>query len=472
MSIPTTCDDVLRLIRRSKLVDESKLEAYLRKWDEVGGLPTEPRKVAGAFVRDGLLTYFQAEQVLLGKYRGFTLGKHRILERLGYGGMGQVFLCEHMFMRRRVAIKVLPPVKARDDIALARFYREARATAALDHPNIVRSHDVDQEGDLHFLVMEYVDGVSLTKLVKKFGPLDVARACDYARQAAIGLQHAHDCGLVHRDMKPGNLMVDRDGVVKILDLGLARFKDEVGDQAGHPSEEVLLGTVDYVAPEQTVNSKVDARADVYSLGCTLYYLLTGRPPFPEGADADKLHAHQRQTPTPVAQLRDVPAELSNLIERMLAKSPDDRPQACGAVAAALSPFCTEYVAPPSPRELPRLSPAAMGPAEPGRVPAAAGDSVSRESDRGSGSGSLSQFNLPISGTGSRSSQFLAGRRSRSGSLADTRVRADAREDTAISRPRVVPVDDSNPPLRWLILVAAASALGACLGIMAWSRFAG
>ncbi|MBX7105452.1 MAG: serine/threonine protein kinase [Gemmataceae bacterium] len=471
MAAPATNIDVVRLVRRSKLVDEAKLDAYLRRWDDAGGLPAEPKIMAGALVRDGLLTYFQAEQILLGKYRGFTLGKHRILERLGYGGMGQVFLCEHMFMRRRVAIKVLPPAKARDEVALARFYREARATAALDHPNIIRSHDVDHEGDLHFLVMEFVDGVSLTKLVKKFGPLDVSRACDYVRQAALGLQHAHDAGLVHRDMKPGNLMVDRDGTVKILDLGLARFKDESSEQ-GHATSDndMLLGTVDYVAPEQTVNNKVDARADIYALGGTLYFLLTGRPPFPEGSDNDKLHAHQSKVPPPLRELREVPGELSDLVARMLAKRPADRPQACGAVAAALAPFCTEVVLPPAPWELPRLSPAAMGPAEPGRVPAAA-QPFSVDLDPGSGSGSLSQFNLPASATGSRSSQHPEGRRSRA-SRGDTRPRADGREETVSSRTRIRPHEDPNPPLRWLVIVAAASALGACLGILLWSRITG
>jgi serine/threonine protein kinase len=466
MSAPATAEDVIRLIRRSKLVEEGRLDAYLRGWDRAGGMPEEPRRLAAAFIRDGLLTFFQAEQVLLGKYRGFTLGKYRILERLGHGGMGRVFLCEHLFMRRRVAIKVLPPARAKEQSSLARFYREARATAALDHPNIVRSHDVDQDGDLHFLVMEYVDGVSLKKLVRKAGPLSVARACDYVRQAAVGLQHAHDAGLVHRDMKPGNLMVDRDGLVKILDLGLAQFRDDAPEAAAGSDSDVMLGTVDYVAPEQTVSGRVDARADVYGLGATFYFLLTGRPPFPEGSDADKLLAHRNATARPLAEFCDVPVELSELVGRMLAKSPADRPQACGAVAAALRPFCADAVAPPSDDELPRLSPAARGSAEPGRIPVAARPGGPTGRGGPGSSGSLSQFNLPQSGSGSRSSYSY--RTKSAVGRGDTR----APDDTARTSRRTAADADQNPPMRWLVLVAAASALGACLGIMLWSRLAG
>ncbi|MCS7017446.1 MAG: serine/threonine protein kinase, partial [Gemmatales bacterium] len=196
----------------------------------------------------------------------FTIGKYKVLEKLGSGGMGQVFLCEHLLMRRRVAIKVLPTSKAQDPAGLERFYREARAIAAVDHPNLVRAYDIDQADNLHFLVMEYVDGVSLQELVKKVGPLPVLRACHYIYGAAVGLQHVHEIGLVHRDIKPGNILVDRNGLVKILDLGLARFFHDA-DELTKKYDENILGTADYLSPEQAIDSHtVDIRADIYSLG--------------------------------------------------------------------------------------------------------------------------------------------------------------------------------------------------------------
>src|SRR5262249_27217213 len=157
---------------------------------------------------------------------GFSIGKYKVLERIGLGGMGQVYLCEHERMRRRVAVKVLPTSSLKDPGALERFEREARAAALLDHPNIVRAFDLDQDGQLHFMVMEYVDGPTLYDLVRQNGPMDIGRACHYMRQAATGLQHAHEAGLIHRDIKPSNILVDRAGTVKLLDLGLARFEDD------------------------------------------------------------------------------------------------------------------------------------------------------------------------------------------------------------------------------------------------------
>src|SRR5947209_7034415 len=228
MPSPTNNDEFLDLVRRSKVVDEKRLAPYLERLRAAGPLPATPPMLAGLMVRDGILTHFQAEQFLLGKWRRFNIGKYKVLERLGSGGMGSVYLCEHTLMRRRVAVKVLPTAKAEDPAALERFYREARAVAALDHPNIVRAYDIDQDEKLHFLVMEHVDGASLQDIVKKSGPLDPLRAAHYVYQAALGLQHAHEsAGIVHRDVKPGNILVDRTGVVKVLDMGLAPvFHDE------------------------------------------------------------------------------------------------------------------------------------------------------------------------------------------------------------------------------------------------------
>jgi eukaryotic-like serine/threonine-protein kinase len=363
MPSPTTIDEFLELVRKSGVVDEKKLTTYLDKLRAAQPLPSTPAVLAGLLVRDGCLTQFQAEQFLQGKWRRFSLGKYKVLERLGAGGMGTVYLCEHKLMRRRVAVKVLPAAKAEDASSLERFYREARAVAALDHPNIVRAYDIDQDDKLHFLVMEHVDGSSLQDIVKKAGPMEVLRACHYIRQAALGLQHAHDtAGIVHRDIKPGNILVDRNGIVKILDMGLARFFHDEEDILTKKYDENVLGTADYLAPEQALDShSVDIRADIYSLGATFYFCLTGRTPFAEGTVAQKLIWHQTRQPKPIRQLRpEVPEGVVTIVERMMSKDPAQRPQTPLEVAEILVPWTQTPIPPPPEDEMPQLSPAAMG----------------------------------------------------------------------------------------------------------------
>jgi serine/threonine protein kinase len=358
MPAPTTPDELIDLIRKSQLLDDERLRAYIQKLRDTQTLPSEPHKLAALMVRDALLTYFQAEQLLQGKYKRFSLGKYKVLERLGSGGMGTVFLCEHKLMRRRVAVKVLPLQKVQDEASLKRFYREARAVAAVDHPNIVRAYDIDQDEHLHFIVMEWVDGTNLHDLVKKFGPLDPLRACHYIYGAAVGLQHAHEIGLLHRDIKPGNILIDRSGVVKILDLGLARLTHDTDDNLTRQNDENVLGTADYLAPEQALDSHtVDIRADIYSLGATFYYLLTGSPPFPEGSVAQKLIWHQNRMPRSIKSIRpEVPEEIVAIVERMMAKDPAQRFQTPAEVMAALAPWVATPIPPPAEREMPTLSP--------------------------------------------------------------------------------------------------------------------
>jgi serine/threonine protein kinase len=368
MPAPSSANEFVDLVRKSGVLDEKRLDAYVEQLRAAGNLPNEPSKLAGLFVRDGVLTNFQVEQFLLGKWRRFHIGKYKVLERLGSGGMGSVYLCEHRFMRRRVAVKVLPKQKAEDTSALERFYREARAVAALDHPNIVRAYDIDQDDQLHFLVMEYVEGASLQEIVKKRGRMDVARATHYIRQAAVGLQHAHENGLVHRDIKPGNLLIDRSGTVKVLDMGLARFFNDEEDNLTKRHDENVLGTADYLAPEQALDSHgVDIRADIYSLGATFYFLLSGSTPFSEGTVAQKLIWHQTRQPKPIRSLRtDVPEGLAAVIEKMMAKDPAQRYQVPGELVEALTPWTQNAIPPPPEDEMPRLSRAAMvsGQAEP------------------------------------------------------------------------------------------------------------
>ena len=224
-------DAFLDLVRRSGLVEKDRLNAVLLELkDSPAANPiTDTDFVADRLVQAGLITRWQADKLLEGRHKGFFLGKYKLLGHLGTGGMSSVYLAEHVLMQRRVAIKVLPKNRVEDTSYLARFHREAQAAAALDHRNIVRAYDVDNDGDIHYLVMEYVEGRDLQHIVKEDGPLSYVAAAEYIRQAAEGLAHAHQAGLIHRDVKPANLLVDQKNVVKVLDLGLARFTDE--DQA-------------------------------------------------------------------------------------------------------------------------------------------------------------------------------------------------------------------------------------------------
>jgi eukaryotic-like serine/threonine-protein kinase len=333
MPAPATTSDFFDVCRKSGVVEESSLSSIT---DHAGS----PVAAAKALIRAGVLTKFQAAQLLAGKYKGLRFDRLKILDRIGSGGMGTVFLCEHMGLRKQVAVKILPPDQADDAAVRERFQREARAAAALDHPNIVRVHDTNSSGGVHYIVMEYVDGPDLQTMLNKYGPLPYTRACGYIAQAALGLQHAHEKGLVHRDIKPANLLVDKDGVVKILDMGLARFnEDEKDNLTAKYDKGAVLGTADYMAPEQvTASSSVDIRADIYSLGATLYTLINGKPPF-SGSCTQKLVGHQIHKATSLTEIRrEVPKALSAVVERMMAKAPDDRYQTPAEVVEALHPW--------------------------------------------------------------------------------------------------------------------------------------
>jgi serine/threonine protein kinase len=283
--------------------------------------------------------------------------RYRVVRLLGEGGMGSVYEAEQLVMQRRVALKVIRRADTASPAALERFRREVRAAARLSHPNIVTAYDADTAGELHFLVMEYVEGITLAWLVKERGPLPIDEACDYVRQATLGLQHAHDRGLVHRDIKPDNLIRCSAGTVKILDFGLAALTAESG--GGLTEANVVMGTPEYTAPEQAEDSHhADIRADLYSLGCTLCYLLTGEPPYPAPTPMLKVLVHRDR---PVPSLRrarpDVPPELARVLERLLAKRPEDRYQTPRELAAALAPFAQP--APPPPKKQHRRLVAAL-----------------------------------------------------------------------------------------------------------------
>ncbi len=266
--------------------------------------------------------------------------KFSIVRRLGKGGMGVIYLALHRVLQKPFALKVISPAVLDNPDILARFHAEARAAAQLDHPNIARAHDADQAGELHFLVMEYVEGMSLAQLLEKRGPLSVASACHCVCQAALGLQHACERGMVHRDIKPQNLMLTPKGQIKVLDFGLARLRGERKEGGRLTRADSFMGTPEYVAPEQATDARTaDIRADIYSLGCTLYALLIGRPPFQEETMVKLVLAHIEQEPTPLRELRpDVPAEVAAVAAKMLAKDPAQRYQRPIDVAQTLAPF--------------------------------------------------------------------------------------------------------------------------------------
>ncbi len=275
-----------------------------------------------------------------------SLGQYRLLSRLGQGGMGTVYKALHTDLQKLVALKVLSPHLVQDRQAVARFRREMKALGRLEHPNLVRAMDAGQAEGRHFLVMEYVEGPSLAQLVRRLGRLPVPEACELIRQAAAGLQYAHEQGMVHRDVKPSNLLLTREGKVKVLDLGLALLASEETTRAKATDSGMALGTADYIAPEQVNDSHtVDIRADIYSLGCTLYELLTGRAPFagPEyGTRLQRLMAHVNQPVPPARQFRpELPRDLLTTLECMLSKAPEDRYCQPREVAEALRPFCAE-----------------------------------------------------------------------------------------------------------------------------------
>jgi serine/threonine protein kinase len=308
----------------------------------------DAKALAAQLIQLGWLTPYQVNQFFQGQASTLVLGQYRILERLGEGGMGQVFKARHNALGRVVALKVIRKDRLGNAEAVKRFRREMQIAGQLAHLNVVNAFDADTINGTHFFAMEYVDGTDLARRVREKGPLACHRACECIRQAALGLQHAHEKGMVHRDIKPSNLLVSKapgtpSGVViKILDMGLARFQASEQEETTMLSQDGhVIGTPDFMAPEQAKSSStVDHRADIYSLGCTFYYLLTGKPPFTGGTNIEKLLKHQMDPPPPIEKLRpDVPEGVRLLLQQMLAKRPEERVQTAGAVALALEPYC-------------------------------------------------------------------------------------------------------------------------------------
>jgi serine/threonine-protein kinase len=374
-------------IERGRLLPPAQL-AELR-----GGLRAqfaEPRTLARELVSRGWLTHYQVNELLLGRGASLVLGQYVILERLGEGGMGQVFKARHQALGRVVALKVLRQEQTANLEAIERFRREVQAAAQVSHPNVVLAFDANQVGDTYFLVMEYVDGIDLSRLVKRSGPLPVAEACDYLRQAALGLQHAHERGMVHRDIKPSNLLLTpppasgvnpeaRRRTVKLVDLGVVRMQHPVGEESRTLTQfGTVMGTPDYIAPEQARNAHLaDIRSDLYSLGCTFFFLLTGKTPYPGGTLTEKLLRHQLDQPLSIEEVRPgVPPDVVVVLRRLMAKRPQDRYQTPAELATALegvvksNPSLTSGINPEalSPAEEPTAVTASAGPPPPGATP--------------------------------------------------------------------------------------------------------
>lgn len=302
----------------------------------------EEKDLAEKLIEMDLLNRWQADQMLEGHW-DFRLGPYKLIDSLGYGGMGQVFKAEHTIMGRVVAVKVLPRSKSTPD-AIANFHREVRMQAQLDHENLVRAHDAGFDKQVHFLVTEYVPGTDLRKLVRREGRLGMTAAASIMMQAARGLEYAHKRNLLHRDIKPGNILVTPDGKAKVSDLGLASFFTE--DRVDDPRRNKVVGTADYTAPEQIATpGSATVSSDIYSLGCTLYYAVTGKVPFPGGTHREKWKAHRTKNPLDPRRLNpELSAEFCKFIEFLMAKQPEKRP----ANATEVARLCMTWIDESSP----------------------------------------------------------------------------------------------------------------------------
>jgi serine/threonine protein kinase len=323
----------------SDLVSRADLEVAVSQLRAGGGTITEAaitdRQLADKLIEMGRLNSYQAVQLLAGN-SSLHLGPYRILDEIGRGGMGEVYKAEHPIMGRTVAIKVLPKSKS-TPAATASFMREIRAQAQLDHRHLVRAFDAGHDRNVHYLVTEFVPGMDLRRYVRSRGPLDMHEAASIISQAADGLQHAHERGLVHRDVKPGNLLVTPEGLTKVSDLGLAGWLQE--DDPEFLSGKIV-GTADYLAPEQILDPGAVAPAgDIYSLGCTLYYAVTGKVPFPGGTTAEKAHHHCNDTPWKPNRFNpSLSDEFVEVISQMMEKDPTKRVQTAAEVIKLLAPW--------------------------------------------------------------------------------------------------------------------------------------
>ncbi len=327
--------DLLAVIRHSGVLTERQLEDIRGKMLK-GNYPFDSLELAEKLVREKILTSYQANRLLKNKPHGLAVGRYVILDRIGSGSMGRVYKASHRLMGRVVAIKIVAPEIAGNARIVARFQREMKLVGRLDHPNVVRAFDADQLGQILFIVMEYVDGESLTQKLRAEGPLDPADVVNYIAQAARGLAHAHEMGIVHRDIKPSNLLLSKNQKVKLLDLGLSVLMEADQHSTFETADGIAVGTVDYMSPEQACGKPVDGRSDLYSLGCAMYHLISGRLPFQGDSPIERLGKRIAGLPTPIRQIRpDIPSNVVKVLDKLLATNRRDRYQTAHEVAEAL-----------------------------------------------------------------------------------------------------------------------------------------
>jgi serine/threonine protein kinase len=352
-------DAFLKNVLRSGVLDRDRLQAALR------GVPRElrgdPNALADFLVRRGHLSRFQARRIVKGKGKGLVLGPYQVLAPIGRGGMGSVFLARDSRNNELIALKVLPRSKA-ERRQRARFRREMKFSSGLDHPHVATTYSSGKIDEVYYIAMEYIPGKSLQRLVTAEGPLDASRAARLMSEVAAGLEHAHARGLIHRDLKPSNIMVTPHDHAKVLDLGLAIVEGEdLADFRVVGGKGYIVGTMDYIAPEQTANSAtVDRRADIYSLGCTLYFAVTGRPPVPGGTTKEKIRRQRREEPESLLDLKpSIPVPFVILIRQMMAKDPAERPATAAEVVRRLQPWAGDAVLPLDSKNDPEYSTAVL-----------------------------------------------------------------------------------------------------------------
>jgi eukaryotic-like serine/threonine-protein kinase len=333
-------DQFLTLLAKSNLLSAPALRSAVEEYKLTA--IENPTEIARCLIKQGLLTRYQAEQLLGGRERGLLIDHYRVLELLGFGGMGRLYLAEEIESQKLVALKVLNEKYRHETGILLRLKLEADAGRQLQHPHIVRTIEFHDTGAICYLAMEFISGINLLELLALKGPLPWPQVCDYMRQAAIALQHAHDLGIIHRDVKAENLLVTKQGDVKLLDFGLALLPDQADSEFslsmifGHD----CIGTPDYIPPEQSVDAQtVTPLADQYSLGCTMFYLLAGRLPFVKPTGVEKIRAHrQEKAPSVKSVVPDIPDRIAAIVEKLLMKNPDNRFQSMNELVRVLTPL--------------------------------------------------------------------------------------------------------------------------------------
>lgn len=343
VKVPATVDSFVKNVLRSGLLPREELLDAVRAV-EMNGTLQSPDILADHLIKTGKLTRFQAAKLLQGAAVGLVLGPYQVLSPLGKGGMGCVFLARDTRSKQLVALKVLPPKRAKEqEHLLARFQREMNLSKMLKHPHLAQSYDTGAFQGIHYIAMEFIPGQSLYKLVAGQGALPVARAAKLFSEVCQGLEHAHGMGLIHRDLKPSNIIITPNDHAKVLDVGLAIIQGEVAsDRTIVGGQGYVVGTMDYLAPEQAEDAlNVDGRADVYALGCTLYFALTGRPPFPGGNALQKIMRHYSEEPVSAITLNSaIPPAFNTILRKMMAKKPAERYGSAAAVRKDLLPWCT------------------------------------------------------------------------------------------------------------------------------------